>query len=237
MENNADTSEEQNKDLGLLNVLGLGQYIDYVKMAASIVGLGGVSQDRFFKRYFEIKDIFKNAGYPVSGTVHDNFLTQFKIRKTQVKDKKSKGNYAPEFARLHAWVVAMLNYYNNGLGTIWAQQYPSFEMANLGNIWSEPIKGLAILVKAFPPNTYNPSSSAFPTMPQPHSSSGGTVTTDSPTVTKEGNVIVTRDANGNIINTKDPTKLSAGFVFDSSTFQWVLVGVGMLILVTIFLRK
>ena len=35
--------------------------IDTVKKIASVVGVGGVTQDRFFDRYYEIKDWFIHA--------------------------------------------------------------------------------------------------------------------------------------------------------------------------------
>jgi len=115
--------------------------------------LDGASQDRFFDRYFEIKDDFKDAGYPVKGKDHDKRLTEFKIRKTQVKDKKDEG-YQAEFNRLHRWAEDMLDDYNPGLGDYWVQVEPSFDLATLGNISKGEITELKELIKMFPPGTY-----------------------------------------------------------------------------------
>lgn len=125
--------------------------------AVSAVGLGGVSQDRFIDRTLEADKYFDNAGY--SGKTEPGALfTKYKLRKTQVTDKKTKGNYQPEFDRLHAYIVERMNIYNPGMGTAWAQWYPKLQLANLGNISSKNPAWLGFqeLVKTYKPGTFNP---------------------------------------------------------------------------------
>lgn len=129
------------------------------------IPIGGVTQDRFFERYYQIKDIFKAAGYPVEGARHDELLTQFKIRKTQVKDRKSD-NYHEEFQRLRLWVIQMLNDSNPGLGDLYAQFFQSFPMmvysdgkVSNGQMASEPIEALKDFV-TIKPGTYDPAIAA-----------------------------------------------------------------------------
>jgi hypothetical protein len=116
-----------------------------------IAKTGGVTQDRFFDRYFEVKDILNKAGYTYPD--HDKLITDLKIRKTQVVDRKKSGSYAPEFARLMKYVIMRLNKNNPGLGDYWGANFP-MSMANKGNIKGESVAKLKELVRLFPPGTY-----------------------------------------------------------------------------------
>lgn len=135
----------------------LGSVNKTISNIAGKIGLGGVTQDRFFERYNELKSSFKNGGYPVSGAKHDELLTSNKIRKTQVEDKKKNGNYEPEFKRLHNWVREMLDFYNPGLGGIWSEQFPQFTMVNLGNISDKDpaLQAAKILIENFKPGEFD----------------------------------------------------------------------------------
>jgi hypothetical protein len=129
----------------------LPKIYEAVKKGLAKIGLGAVSQDRFFDRYFEIKDLLNKAGYTYPD--HDKLITDLKIRKTQVVDKKTKGSYADEFSRLFEYAVTRVNYGNPGMGTYWAEYFP-FQMANLGNIKNESVTRLKEIVNRFPPGTW-----------------------------------------------------------------------------------
>lgn len=122
----------------------------------AIVGVGGVSQDRFIERTLECDKIFDAAGYQGIGEPGAGF-TKHKLRKTQVTDKKKNGNYQAEFDRLHAYIVERMNTYNPGLGNAWAQYFPQFKLANLGNIGDKNAAWLGFkeFVKTYPPGTYH----------------------------------------------------------------------------------
>lgn len=133
----------------------IAQIVSKVKDAVGKILPGGVTQDRFFERYDQIKSIFKNAGYPVAGARHDELLTKFRIRKTQVTDKKTNGTYEDEFQRLRQWVVQVLNDSNPGLGDLYGELFPEFPMANKGNMIGEPIEALKEIV-GIEPGTFTP---------------------------------------------------------------------------------
>lgn len=133
----------------------IGPIIASVKNIANKIGLGGASQDRFFDRYFSIRDAFVGAGYlQVPSAFHSNAIDSFKIRKTQIKDKGD--NYTAEFERLHKWVDYILNSKNPGLGDDYRKLFPQFKMANQGNMYGAPITALKEILRVFKPGTYTP---------------------------------------------------------------------------------
>lgn len=151
-----------------------------IKPIAKFVGklpIGGVTQDRFFDRYYEIKDIFKNAGYGVDTELYGKWLDKFKIRKTQIESPKRKGNYYNEFQRLRDFTINWLNYKNPGLGDVYGAYVPEFAMnitedgtPSLGQMDGEPIKYLKEFVK-IKPGAYKPGMIPAPerTVAQPYS--------------------------------------------------------------------
>lgn len=146
------------KKLGpiLQKVKALAKVGKAVGKLAGAIGLGGVTQDRFMARYTEIRDVFVKYGYLTLGSkFHEDALTRNKIRKTQITDKKTKGNYEPEFARLHKWVVEVMNNANPGFGDLYSEIIPAWPMANLGNIVNEPVEALKLLIENTPPGSFN----------------------------------------------------------------------------------
>lgn len=130
----------------------LEQAAKALKLVSGLVG--GVDQSRFFDRYDQIKGALRVAGYPVSGPAWDEMLTRFRIRKTQIDDKKSTGTYAKEFERLRLWSIAVLNKYNTGLGDFYNAVWSAWVMANKGNVKNNQIDYLTMLIKKYPPATY-----------------------------------------------------------------------------------
>lgn len=225
----------------LTKIKAVAAVAEKAKALAGKLGIGGVTQDRFFDRYFQIRDWFVDAGYLKLGSkFHEDALTKYKIRKTQVTDKKSKGNYEPEFKRLHQWCVAVLNNSNPGLGTLWAKYFPAFQMANLGNITSEgALEGLKIVIDAFPPGTFDP---AITTLP---SATAEIVNNEQPqqTITPiqnpgavsdkqltPGGMVTQNDTSGNVMATGLPMNLS-------KTNLMIMAGIIVGVIVLFFVFK
>lgn len=136
----------------------IGEAIDVAKEAGEQLKkvknlVGGVTQDRILDRVEEARALFEKYGYN-KGLVN---FKDFKLQKTGIPDKKTGSDtYAPEFERLRKYIIAVLNAYNPGLGEVYSSVWPSFIMANKGNIKSEPLKDLQTLLQTYPVGTYKP---------------------------------------------------------------------------------
>lgn len=137
--------------------------LESIKALGAKLGIGGVDQDRFIERTSQVYKIFSDGGYSGDiGNPKGITYTSFNIGKSQVEDKKSKGNYYDEFQRLRKYVIARLNSGNPGLGDAYAAWVPNFPMAktsdgslSLGQMSGEPLTILKEFVSAYPPGTYN----------------------------------------------------------------------------------
>ena len=130
------------------------KFADTVKQVFGKIGLGGVKQDRFIARTQEVFKAFTAAGYNNGRNGENIDYRDYRIGKSHVDDKKTKGNYSAEFERLRQYIIRRLNIYNPGLGDLYKSYFPELPMANLGNIYSEPITALKTLLNAFPPGMY-----------------------------------------------------------------------------------
>jgi len=139
-------------------IAGKGKIKDLAQKALkSVVKLfsGHVSQDRFIDRYMEYKKILNNAGYSMPDRDHDKLITDLKIRKSQVKDKKyGNDTYAPEFERLRNYVIKRLEYNNPGLGGQFGNLWTDMIMVNKGNVGGEFGSDLKEVVTKYPPKSY-----------------------------------------------------------------------------------
>lgn len=142
----------------LAKVPAVAKIAEGIKNVLGKVGIGGVTQDRFIDRTSEVYKIFKAAGYTTEATNYDSGITyrDYDLGKSQVTNRKSNGNYEPEFRRLHDYIVDRANAYNPGLGDAWAYYFPEFKMANLGNIYGAPLDALKEVLMAYPPFTFDP---------------------------------------------------------------------------------
>lgn len=190
------------------------------KLAGSI-GIGGVTQDRFIARTQEIYTAFDNAGYKSSNTkpTDNGLYKDFKIGKSQVTDKKTNGNYEPEFVRLHDYVQARLNMYNPGLGDLWSEYFPKFTLVNLGNISNADPALVAMkeLIKAFKPGTYKPDAGANAIK------SISTLTPEIMTAQSPSQIINTGVTGGNTAPVDDKKKLAGFYLVSDWTVYLIAI--------------
>jgi hypothetical protein len=174
----------------------LSNLINSVSSLLNKIGLGGVTDERFFKRYVELREIFSQGGYlQVGSQWHEDALTRHQIRKTQVKD--SGDNYTKEFQRLHNWCVDVMNHANPGLGTDYKELFPEFKMANQGNIYSVNVEVIEEIVKAIPPGKY------VKGMLQEAIKNVNTTVPTNTTTTTSDNIRVITDAYGQVKEVRD----------------------------------
>lgn len=144
---------KQYADTGSKVLQQIKKLADSAKKALSKIGLGGSDQDRLIKRYYEIKDFLKAQGYD-PGSQLGSWLDKYNIRKTDLKNNQKQPYWKAAYERLRQFTITWLNYKNPQLGDAYSSLFPEWKMANEGQIQSEPIDALKLLVETYPPGSY-----------------------------------------------------------------------------------
>lgn len=124
-----------------------------IKIGAKIASVAsGVKDDRYNRTKDSVIKILNAAGYKNEAPAPT--LAKFKATAKDAPDKAK--TMEPMFKKLQAFVQAILNYYNAGLGDKFVAEAP-FRMINLGSIDGASLKYLEELVTVYPPNgSYKP---------------------------------------------------------------------------------
>jgi len=139
----------------LSKIKPLAKAAESIAKLAGKIGIGGVTDDRFIRWRDQVFTWFKDYGYGAhNDPKYAPLVAADKIGHSQVPNRKTSGNYSAEFQNLRKYVIDRLNRGNPGLGTVFGVYFPSIPMADLGGPAGQFFEALELVLKTFPPNSY-----------------------------------------------------------------------------------